>query len=114
MKRGSRHNPYECPECTHVSTRKYNLGVHMKRVHGLSLPYHLYTSQKVWAWAQRRAFERAYIEAETESEKKKAQLRLYNFLIRWGQKGHWDFTTAIPDALDARRKREEKAAKLTS
>ena len=110
MERGSKHNPYRCPQCDYLSSRKYNLAVHMERVHGLNLPSYLYKSQKDWVWAQRAVLQRAYVEkAETEREKPEAWTRLYNFLVIWGRKGYWDFTRDMPEVLKARAKREEKS-----
>lgn len=85
----------------------------MERMHGLDLFPYRYRSQKEWVWAQRRSFERAYIEeAKTEKEKKEAERKLKNFLIIWGRKGYWDFTDAIVKAWKARDQQEEKAAKI--
>jgi hypothetical protein len=112
MNRGSKYNQYRCPECTYGTTRKYNLKVHMERMHGFDLSPYEYTSQKEWVWAQRRSLERAYIEeAETDKEKKEAWRKLNNFLINWGRKGYWNFINAIIQAEKARSQQEEKNKK---
>jgi hypothetical protein len=112
MERGSKYNTFKCPECNYGATRKYNLQVHLLRVHGLNLSPYAFETQREWLWSQRRALERSYIEAETELEKKQSYDRLYNFLVNWGRKGHWHFINAISDAWSARRKHEEMAAQL--
>ena len=112
MQRGSKHNTYECPECSYKSSRKYNLSIHMGRVHDLSLSPYLFVSQKDWVWAQRRVLERHYVEAENEQQERETYNKLSKFLNKWGDKGYWSFSRAIPESWDARRKHQEMVAKI--
>lgn len=84
----------------------------MAKVHGLSLPSYLYTSQREWVWAQKATLEQAYVKkAETKREKQDAWDKLYNFLVIWGRRGYWDMADEIARALRARRKQEENNQK---
>jgi len=79
MRRGSKYNPYECPECGYKSTRKWNLKVHLERAHGLG-PFLPEQSKEVWVYAQRRRLARQYAEVEQVGDKEKCR-RLWNSLI---------------------------------
>jgi hypothetical protein len=111
MSRGSKYNLYKCPECTYGTPRKYNLKMHMLRMHGMDSSPYQYKSQKAWVWEQRRKFEQAYLEANTEKEVAEAWRKLNNFLIGWGRKGLWNFLDEIPKEWKA-RDQHEQALKL--
>jgi hypothetical protein len=84
----------------------------MERMHGFDYFPYAYKSQKSWVWAQRRSFERAYIEdAKTEKEKEEAWKKLFSFLVKWGRKGYWNFNDEILKEWKARDQQEEKTRK---
>ncbi|MBA7656473.1 hypothetical protein ES703_64399 [subsurface metagenome] len=66
--RGSKHNPYECPECGYKTTRKGNLKIHLERVHGL-FPFLPERSKKDWVYAQLSALTKKYVKAEMRGDK---------------------------------------------
>lgn len=68
MERGSKYNPYECPECGYKTTRKGNLKIHLERVHGLFpfLPEH---SKEDWVYAQLHTLAKEYAKAEIAGDK---------------------------------------------
>ena len=79
MRRGSKYNPYECPECGYKTTRKWNMEVHLERVHGL-LPFLPERSKEEWVYAQLHTLARQCAEAELAGDKERCQ-RLWNGLI---------------------------------
>lgn len=77
--RSSKHNPYQCPECGYKSTRKWNMKVHLERVHGLA-PFLPERSEKDWVYAQLHILARQCAEAELAGDKVKRDRR-WNSLI---------------------------------
>ena len=77
--RGSKHNPYECPECGYKTTRKGNLKIHLERVHGL-FPFLPERSKKGWVYAQLHSLAKEYAKAKIAGDKEAAQ-RFWNSLI---------------------------------
>ena len=67
MKRSSKNNPYQCPECGYKSTHWWNVETHMERVHGLArfLPER---SKKDWVLAQLHTLARLYADAELKAD----------------------------------------------
>jgi hypothetical protein len=63
MERGSKYNPYQCPECGYRTTRKWNMGLHLQRAHGL-VPMLPERSLKDWVFAQLHTLARRFAEAE--------------------------------------------------
>jgi len=78
MNRGSKYNPYQCPECGYKSTRKANMKVHLARVHGLA-PYLPGQSKRDWLNSQCQAVADQYAEAQLDGDKRRAG-HLYNSL----------------------------------
>ena len=79
MKRGSKYNPYQCPECGYKTTRRWNMKIHLERTHGLA-PFLPEQSREEWVYAQLHTLARQYAEAELAGEKKR-QHRLWNSLL---------------------------------
>lgn len=79
MERGSKYNPYECPECGYRTTRKSNMKVHLERTHGLA-PFLPEQSKKQWVYAQLHTLARRCAEAELAGDKEKRH-RLWNSLM---------------------------------
>lgn len=75
MGRGSKYNPYECPDCGYKTTRKWNLKVHIEHAHGYLpfLPEEL--SKKEWVWAQLHGLAKEYVKADLEGDNEKAERR---------------------------------------
>jgi len=71
MNRGSKYNPYQCPECGYKSTRRSNMKIHLARVHGLApdLPG---PSQRDWVEEQVRSLANKYAQAQLEGDKQSA------------------------------------------
>lgn len=72
MQRGSKYNPYECPECDYKTTRKGNLKIHLERVHGLA-PFLPERSKEDWVYAQLHTLAKEYVEAEARGDKEAVQ-----------------------------------------
>lgn len=79
MRRGSKYNPYQCPECGYETPRKWNMKVHLERVHGLA-PFLPEQSRKKWVYAQLQTLARQYAEAELAGDRERRD-RLWNSLI---------------------------------
>jgi hypothetical protein len=79
MRRGSKYNPYECPECGYKTSRKWNIKLHLERAHGL-VPFLPEQSKEAWVWAQLRTLARQYAEAELADDKDKRE-RCWRSLI---------------------------------
>jgi len=71
MSRGSKYNPYQCPECGYKSTRKANMKAHLERVHGLA-PYLPGQSKSDWVNRQCNAIAYQYIQAHLDGDKQRA------------------------------------------
>ena len=80
MNRGSKYNPYQCPECGYKSTRRANMKVHLARAHGL-VSYLPEQSKRNWLNSQCEAIANQYAEAQLDGDKKEAT-RLYGNLTR--------------------------------
>ncbi|NQT49001.1 MAG: C2H2-type zinc finger protein [Chloroflexi bacterium] len=78
VNRGSKYNPYQCPECGYKTTRRANLKVHLARVHGLA-PYLPEQSKEDWVNSQCRALADQHAEAQLDGDKRRAG-RLYGSL----------------------------------
>jgi len=81
MKRSSKYNPYECPECGYKSTRKWNMKVHLERVHGLA-PFLPERSKRDWVFAQLHTLARQCAEADLGGDKDR-------------QKHHWQSLVSL-------------------
>lgn len=79
MRRASKYNPYQCPECGYKATRKWNMEVHLQRVHGL-VPFLPEQSKEDWVYAQLHTLARQYAEAELAGDEEKRN-HLWNSLI---------------------------------
>ena len=79
MRRGSKYNPYQCPECGYKTTRKWNMEVHLERVHGLA-PFLPERSKEDWVYAQLHTLAGQYAEAELAGDKERCQ-HLWSSLI---------------------------------
>ncbi len=79
MERGSKYNPYQCPECGYKTTRKWNMKVHLERVHGL-MPFLPEQSREDWVYAQLHTLARQYAEAELAGDRERYH-QLWNSLI---------------------------------
>jgi len=106
VKRGSRYNPYQCPECGYKSTRRANMKIHLARVHGLApdLPG---PSQRDWVEGQVRSLANKYAQAQLEGDKQGAN-RIYDNLTSLYYR-HQDILTLghISGALERGRRRLE-------
>ena len=71
VERGSKYNPYQCPECGYKSTRRANMKTHLARVHGLApdLPG---PSQRDWVEGQVRSLANKYVQAQLDGDKQEA------------------------------------------
>jgi hypothetical protein len=104
MERSSKYNPYECPECGHKSTRKWNMKVHLERAHGLA-PFLPERSTKEWVYAQLYNLTRQYAEAEVAGDKERCR-RLWNSLISlYGYHRGLFHIGRIPELIAEERKR---------
>jgi len=79
MERGSKYNPYQCPECGYKTTRRWNMKIHLERTHGLA-PFLAEQSRKDWVYAQLHTLARQYAEAELTGDKGRCH-KLWNSLI---------------------------------
>ena len=79
MRRGSKYNPYQCPECSYKTTRKWNMKVHLEKVHGL-MPFLPEQSREEWVYAQLHTLARQCAQAELAGDKEKRH-RLWDNLI---------------------------------
>ena len=79
MRRGSKYNPYKCPECGYQTTRKWNMKVHLERVHGLA-PFLPRQSKEEWVYAQLDTLARQCAEADLAGDKQRHD-RLWHSLI---------------------------------
>jgi len=79
MNRGSKYNPYECPQCGYKTSRKWNMKVHLGRVHFLA-PFLPERSKKEWVFAQLHILAKQYVEAELAGDKGKRE-RLWSSMI---------------------------------
>ena len=79
MKRGSKYSPYECPECGYRTSRKWNMKVHLERIHGL-IPFLPEQSKKHWVYAQLHTLAKQYVDAELAGEKEKVH-RLWDSML---------------------------------
>lgn len=107
MTRGSKYNPYECPECGYKTSRKWNMKVHLERTHGLP-PFLPEQSKKAWVWSQLRTLSRQYAEAELAGNKEKRH-RLWNSLLslRSYHKDIFSLDTML-DVIDEEKRELEK------
>jgi hypothetical protein len=78
MNRGSKYNPYQCPECGYKSTRRANMKAHLERLHGLApdLPG---LSQSDWVDGQVQSLANKYAQAQLDGDKQGAS-RIYGSL----------------------------------
>lgn len=106
MNRGSKYNPYQCPECGYKSTRRANMKVHLARVHGLApdLPG---PSQSEWVEGQVQSLANKYAQAQLDGDKQGAS-RIYGSLTALYYR-HQDILTTehISRALEGGRRRLE-------
>lgn len=79
MRRASKYNPYQCPECDYKTTRKWNMKVHLERVHGLA-PFLPEESKEKWVYAQLYTLAKQCAQAELAGDRERHQ-RLWNSLI---------------------------------
>lgn len=106
MNRGSKYNPYQCPECGYKSTRRANMKIHLARVHGLApdLPG---LSQRDWVDGQVQSLANKYAQAQLDGDKQRAS-RIYDSLTSLYYR-HQDILTLghISRALEGGRRRLE-------
>jgi len=104
VERGSKYNPYQCPECGYKSTRRANMKIHLAKVHGLApdLPG---PSQRDWVEGQVRSLANKYAQAQLEGDKQGAN-RIYDNLTSLYYR-HQDILTLghISRALEGGRRR---------
>jgi hypothetical protein len=70
--RGSKNNPYICPECGYHTTRHSNLKIHLERSHGL-LPFLPRQSKEQWVWSQFHSLARKCAEARLAGDDDKSK-----------------------------------------
>jgi len=108
--RASKYNPYECPVCGYKTTRKWNLTVHLERVHGLA-PFLPEQSKKDWVYAQLHTLARQHAEAELAGNKEKRD-RLWSSLISLYRYHEGLFPIEyIVDVIDEEKRQLEKRMK---
>jgi hypothetical protein len=67
MERKSKNNPYECPECGHKTTRRWNMKIHLEKVHGY-VPFLPERTVEEWVYEQLHTLARRFVEAELANE----------------------------------------------
>jgi hypothetical protein len=82
MERSSKYNPYECPECGYKSTRKWNMTVHLERVHGLA-PFLPERSKKDWVFAQLHTLAQRFAEAKLAGDKDRQEHHFQSLISLW-------------------------------
>ncbi|MCK4368744.1 MAG: C2H2-type zinc finger protein [Dehalococcoidales bacterium] len=104
MNRGSKYNPYQCPECSYKTTRKANMKVHLARMHGLApdLPG---LSQEDWLDRQVQSLANKYVQVKSDGDEREAS-RIYSSLTALYYR-HRDVLTLehISRALERAKKR---------
>ncbi len=110
MERSSKYNPYKCPECGYKSTRKWNMNVHLERVHGLA-PFLPEQSKKDWVFAQLHTLAKRFAEAELAGDKDMREHHWQSLLSLYGyHRGLFPIET-INDVIAEKRRELEKRAK---
>lgn len=107
-RRGSKNNPYICPECGHRTTRHGNLKIHLERTHGL-LPFLPRQSKEEWVWSQFYLLAQKCAGARLAGDEDKSK-HLWNSLIGL-YRYHKDIIKdigLIPDTVDRYLKDMEK------
>ena len=107
MKRSSKNNPYQCPECGYKTARKWNMKVHLDRVHGLA-PFLPQQSKSEWVYAQLDNLAKQYVEAELAGEDRKRE-RLLSSLYKLHAYHHDLFSAGLIFDVVARKRRELEA-----
>lgn len=110
MRRSSKNNPYKCPECGYVSTRKWNMEVHIEKVHGLArfLPER---SQKDWVFAQLHALAKQYAEAELAGDKDRREHYWQSLISLYGYHRDLFPIESIVDVTAEKRQELERQIK---
>jgi hypothetical protein len=110
MRRISKYNPYQCPECGYKTTRRWNVEAHMERVHGLArfLPE---WSKEDWVFAQLHTLAGQCAEAELKGDKDRRD-RLWQSLISlYGYHRGLFPVESIVDVIAEKRRELEKRIK---
>ena len=107
MARGSRYNPYQCPECAYKTTRKWNMKVHLQRTHGLA-PFLPERSKEDWVYAQLGTLAKEYAEAESAGDTKTKERLWDGLLSLYGyHRGMFPIEHIFQTVADERRKLEK-------
>lgn len=108
MKRGSKYNPYQCPECGYKTTRKWNMEVHLERVHGLA-PFLPERSKEDWVYAQLHTLARQCAEAELAGDKERRDRRWNSLISLYGyHRGVFPIERIVEVIADERRQLEKR------
>jgi hypothetical protein len=110
MERSSKNNPYECPECGYKSTRKWNMEVHLERVHGLA-PFLPKQSRDDWVFAQLHLLARRYAEAELAGDKERQEHHWQSMISLYGYHRGLFPIESIVDVIEEKRRELVKRAK---
>lgn len=109
MERSSKYNPYECPECGYKSTRKWNMNVHLERVHGLA-PFLPEQSKKDWVFAQLHILAKRFAEAELAGDKDRREHHWQSLISLWGyHRGLFPIEHIVEVIAEKRQELEQRA-----
>ena len=108
MERSSKYNPYECPDCGYKSTRKWNMNVHLERVHGLA-PFLPEQSKKDWVFAQLYTLAQRYAEAELAGDKDRQEHNWQSLISLWGyHRGLFPIDLIVDAIYEKKQELEER------
>jgi len=108
MGRASKYNPYQCPECGYKTTRKWNMKVHLGKVHGLA-PFLPEQSKEDWVYAQLHTLASQHAEAELAGDKEKSDRRWKSLISLYGyHRGLFSIERIVELVADERRQLEKR------
>lgn len=107
--RHSKVNPYQCPQCDYKSSRKWNMKLHLSRVHGLApfLPEH---SRSDWVFAQLHDMAKKYAEADIAGNKELREKAWRSMVALYGyNRGMFPIERIVTEIKKKREELERKA-----